>query len=220
MSLYAGWTQFADDFAVLSKHLRDFAAARVSIRSASDFTLEDECKLEGLLSRVWQTWAGFCRLCICESCLGTTNGLGVIVPRHAHALSEAHVSSAAIRAKSPTTRVIWGSTNTLLRLEPTWGDVDVLNRIIPRLNPANQGQLLAAFSAGSQSAKALQFIRNASAHNNIQTMADVHGIRSRYIVFPVTHPVQALYWTDPATRDFLVLHAIEELLDTGLNAIS
>lgn len=220
MSLYVGWTYFADEFDALSTHLRNFATARPSISSASDFTLEDECLLEGLLSRVWQTWGAFCRLCVCESCLGTINGLGAVVPKHALALSEAHVSAAAIRAKSKASPPIWGATNTTLRFEPTWGDVDVLAKIIPHLGPTNQGQLLAAFSGGSQSAKALQLIRNAAAHNNLQTMGDVHNIRSRYLVFPITHPIQALYWVDPISKDFLVLQALEDLLDTGLAAIS
>ncbi len=220
MHLYDVLTQLADEFDVLSTHLRDFTKTRVSISSPASFTLKDECILEGLLSRVWQAWGGFCRSCVVESCLGTTDGAGAVVMKHVSAFSESHVSGAAIQAKSKSAVHIWGSTNTILRIEPTWGDVDVLTKIIPRLGPANQGQLLAAFSAGSQSAKALQFIRNAAAHNNQQTMLDVLNIRSRYLTFPVTHPIQALYWIEPGSKDFLVLNAIDDLLDVGLAAIS
>ncbi|MEJ7668089.1 MAG: hypothetical protein WKH97_05005 [Casimicrobiaceae bacterium] len=92
--------------------------------------------------------------------------------------------------------------------------------IIPRLGPTNQGQLLAAFSAAHQSARAVQLIRNAAAHYNSQTMTEVQSIRSKYIVFPITHPTQALYWIEPNSRDFLVLHAVEELRDASLAAIS
>lgn len=128
----------------------------------------------------------------------------------------AYILDKQYRWETPT----WGKTNLLLRYEPTWGDVDVLSKLVARLGPANQSQLLAAFSAGYQSARVIQLIRNASAHNNAQTMAEVHSVRSRYIVFPVTHPIQALYWIEPSSRDFLVLHAIEELRDASLAAIS
>lgn len=220
MSLYAVWTQLCDEFDQLSVHLRGFATARPSISSASHFTVTDECLLEGLLSRVWQSWGVFCRSCLCESCLGTTDGSGAAVAAHPEAASEAHVSGAAIRAKSKGTPPTWGSINTVLRYEPTWGDVDILSKLVPRLGPSNQSQLLAAFSAGSRSAKALQLIRNATAHNNVQTMAAVLSIRSGYVTFPVTHPIQALYWIEPSSRDFLVMHAVEELRDASLAAIS
>lgn len=220
MSLYAVWTQLCNEFDQLSVHLRGFVTARPSISSASHFSITDECLLEGLLSRVWQSWGVFCRSCLCESCLGTIDGSGLVVTAHPHAVSEAHVSGAALRAKSTGASPTWGSTNTVLRYEPTWGDVDILSKLIPRLGPSNQSQLLAAFSAGSRSAKALQLIRNATAHNNAQTMADVHSIRSGYVTFPVTHPIQALFWIEPSSRDFLVMSAVEELRDASLAAIS
>lgn len=220
MSLYAVWTQLCNEFDQLSVHLRGFSTARPSLSSAAQFTVTDECMLEGLLSRVWQSWGVFCRSCLCKSCLGTTNGAGAAVAPHPEAASEAHVSGAAVRAKSKAAPPIWGPTNMVLRLEPTWGDVDTLSKVVRRLGPTNQTQLLAAFSTASRSAKALQLIRNAAAHNNAQTMAEVQSIRSGYVTFPVTHPVQALYWIEPSSRDFLVLHAVEELRDAGLAAIS
>lgn len=152
--------------------------------------------------------------------MGTLDGNGIAIAALPYAVSEGHVSGAAIRAKKTLNSPIWGNVNTLLRSEPTWGDVNVLATIIPRLAPVNQSQLLAAFSAASGSAKALQLIRNATAHNNSQTMADIQNIRSAYVIFPLTHPVQALFWTEPTSRDFLVLWAIEELREAGLAAIS
>lgn len=219
MSLVAAWTRLQTEFDRLSTHLRDFTSSRPSISSASDFVEKDECLLEGLLSRVWQAWGIFCRSCVCESCLGTTNAAGALIASHPDAKSESHVSAAAIRAKQ-TANSPWGGINQLLRNEPNWGDVDVLSKIIPRLGPSNQTQLLAAFSSGSQSAKALQLIRNAAAHTNAQSVAEVRGLQTRYIVFPITHPTHALYWVDPRSGDFLVLHAVEELLDAGSAAIS
>lgn len=220
MALYTRWTELCAELDRLSGHLRDFAAAKSTIASAADFAEKDECLLEGLLSRTWQAWCTFCRACVCESCMGTHDGNGVAIAAHPHALSEGHVSGAAIRAKNTPNPPTWGNVNALLRVEPTWGDVNVLATIIPRLAPANQGQLLAAFSAASHGARALQLIRNATAHNNSQTVSDVQNLRSGYIVFSLTHPIQALFWTEPASGDFLILWAIEELRDAGLAAIS
>jgi hypothetical protein len=220
MSLYAIWTTLCDEFDELGTTLRSFAAGKAAVSSSTDFTLEDECLLEGLLSRAWQAWGGFCRGCLVESCMGTVNGAGAAVAGHPFAMSADHVSAAAIRSKQTLKPPAWGSTNSVLRLEPTWGDVDVLNTIIPRMQPSNQGQLLAAFSAAHKSAKALQIIRNAAAHHNHQTLAEVQAIRSAYIVFPITRAIHALFWVEPATRDFLVLQAVEDLRDVSLAAIS
>ena len=180
----------------------------------------DECLLEGLLSRVWQAWCNFCRSCVIESCVGTTDGTGAIIAALPDAASDAHVSGAAIRAKQRSNPPYWGSTNTLLRAEPTWGDVDVLAKVLLRLRPANFLQLLAAFSNVHPSAKALQLIRNGAAHNNAQSLAEVQTLRSLYIVFPIGHPTHALFWIEPSSKDFLATHAIEELRDVGLAAIS
>jgi hypothetical protein len=221
MSLFASWVLFADEADVLGKHLRAFAASRPSMTSASGFSLLDECMLEGLVSRVWQSWGLFCRACVIESCIGTVDGSGSHVAPHPLALSEAHVSGAAVRAKTKSVKSpYWGSTNNILRYEPTWGDVDALARVIPRLGCANQSQLLAAFSNGSQSAKAIQRIRNAAAHRNSETMLEVLAIRSQYIVFPVSHPVHALFWTEPSSGDFLVTAALNVLVESAFDAIS
>jgi hypothetical protein len=127
------------------------------------------------------------------------------------ATTEAHVSGAAIIAKKNASGPFWASPNQDLRLEPTWGDTDVLVRIVSRLVPNNSTSLLAGFSSSHPSAKALQLIRNASAHNNSQNMHDVMALRSSYIVFPVVHPIQALFWTEPTSKDFLVTSALVEL---------
>ena len=208
------------DFARLEGHLRSFVTSRATISSASDFSERDECLLEGLLSRVWQAWGAFCRACLCESCLGTVDASGVAVAKIPDAVTEAHVSGAALKAKNSASGPYWGATNTVLRREPTWGDVDVLSTIITRLAPANAGQMSAAFSNGSSSAKALQFIRNAAAHMHHQTLADVQALRSKYVVFPISHPTQALYWVEPKSRDFLVFRALDDLRAAALTAIS
>ncbi len=219
MALQAAWTQLSGEFDSLSKHILDFAAVKVIHTSPPRFSVLDECLLEGLLSRVWQAWCKFCRSCVIESCVGTVNGAGVAIAALPDAASEAHVSGAAIRAKTKPNPPYWGVQNTVLRAEPTWGDVDVLVKVLTRLRPLNCSPLLAAFSSSHPSAKALQLIRNGAAHNNAQNLYDIQALRSAYIVFPIVHPTHAMFWIEPTSSDFLVTHAMQELKDTGLAAI-
>lgn len=218
MALHAALTRLEGDLDLLSANLRNFASTKPLV-GASDFSVLDECLLEGLLSRVWQAWNLFCRTCVVESCMGTIDVAGAAIVGLADAVSAEHVSGAAMRAKSGKTPC-WGLPNAILRLEPTWGDVDVLSRIITRLRPSNFAKMLAAFSSGHPSAKALQVIRNGAAHNHVQNLADIHKLRSAYLVFAIGHPTHAMFWIDPQSQDFLVTHAIAELKDAGLAAIS
>jgi hypothetical protein len=202
----------------LSQHCRDFAAVKPVLDAASHFSFLDECLLEGLLSRVWQAWNRFCRKCVIESCMGTKGATGLNITGLPDAISEQHVSSAAIQAKKES-KPYWGAQNSILRYEPTWGDVDVLARILPRLHPTNFTKLLAAFSAGYPSAKALQVIRNGAAHDNVQTRNDIDALRSTFLVFPIGHPTHAMFWVEPTSKDFLITHVIDELKDSGRIAI-
>lgn len=218
MALLKVLTDFENELDSYGAHLRGFAAAK-TIRSAADFGFSDECFLEGVLSRVWQCWGAFCRTCVIESCRGSTNASGGSIAGLPGASSEAHVSGAAILAKRKATGPWWSSPNTILRLEPTWGDVDVLVKIVTRLSPTNSGSLLAGFSTSHPSAKAFQVIRNASAHNDAQSMIEVMTLRSSFIVFPIVHPIHALFWTEPRSKDFLVMNALDELKTAAATAI-
>lgn len=220
MALHAVWTQLDEDLNLLSALIRDFAAAKPSLDSPSHFFLRDECLLEGILSRVWQVWNRFCRNCVIESCVGTVDAVGTVIAGLPEATSEAHVSGAAIFAKKRAGQPNWGTPNTILRAEPTWGDVDVLTKILTCLRPANSPKMLAAFSSGHASAKALQLIRNGAAHNHVQNVNEIEKLRSAYVVFPIVHPTHAMFWIEPQSNDFLVTHAIDKLKDIGFIAIS
>jgi hypothetical protein len=98
--------------------------------------------------------------------------------------------------------------------------VDVLVKILTRLSPTNSNQLLAAFSSASASAKAMQLIRNGAAHDNNQNRIEISRLQSAYIVFPTGHPTHSMFWIEPTSSDFLITHAIQELRDAGLAAIS
>jgi hypothetical protein len=144
---------------------------------------------------------------------------GVAIAALQVAASEMHVSAACIDARN-NRQPSWNGTNSVLRLEPTWGDPDLLVRIVQRVAPNNQAQLLAAFSAGHSSAKAIQSVRNSSAHSNTQTLSEVVGLASRYTAFPITHATHAMFWADTATGNFLITHAMDDLRTNALAAVS
>jgi hypothetical protein len=221
MPLEAALTEFDCDVATLVQHFRKFAATKPALSSPAAFSFVDECLLEGLLSRAWQSWCTFSRRCVVESCLGSTTSAGLAVPGVHGVTTEAEVSGAARAARRNPNPPYWGSApNTELRLEPTWGDVDVLNSILTRLNPSNATQLLAAFSEGHESAKALQAIRNAAAHNHNQSIAEIRRMSSAFIAFPISHPTHALFWITPTSKDFLITHSLADLCDVGAAAVA
>jgi hypothetical protein len=220
MTLPAAWAILEADFDSLSEHLGNFAGSKTVINSSNNFTALDEFLLEGMLSQCWQAWCRFCRTCVMESCLGTITSTGTVVQRLPQATRAELVSGAAIRAKQQANPPYWGRSNFLLRAEPTWGDTDVLVKILTRLAPTNSAQLLAAFSSGSSYAKAIQTIRNTVAHDNIETRTELQRLQSAYIVFPITHPTQALFWIEPTSNDYLINDAIETLKAVAAVAIS
>lgn len=81
--------------------------------SASDFSHEDLCVLEGLLSHLWQCWCQFSRSLLIESSIGTSDLSGVYFPPVPGANSDADVSGAAICIKRSRPR-IWGFPNGIV----------------------------------------------------------------------------------------------------------
>jgi len=144
---------------------------------------------------------------------------GLAIPGLPDAATEAHVSGAAIRAKKQLPPY-WGSPNSQLRSEPTWGDTDVLSLLLTRLRPANSPKMLAAFSSAHPRAKAVQVIRNGAAHNHAQNLHEIMTLGSAYSAFPISHPTQAMFWVEPRSNDFLITHAIDALKDAAFVAIS
>lgn len=219
MALYSLWQGLSDELDSLVAEFEQVASALVWPISVASFDLHNECVLEGALSRTWQAWSGFCRECIHESCIGTQNGNGHPIAPHPLAASGPHVSAAAIAAKARR-QPVWGRQNLVLRNEPTWGDTDALADIVSVLLPSNHAQLSSAFSSSHASAKALQKIRNAAAHHNAQTLSDVVALMPSFLAYPISHSTHALYWVEPTSSEFLIIHTIEDLRDCALSAIS
>lgn len=70
-----------NDLNVLTEHIKDFAASKPTLDSYSNFSIRDECFLEGVLSRSWQTWNAFWRISVIESCMGTVDATGGNIAR-------------------------------------------------------------------------------------------------------------------------------------------
>ncbi len=57
----------------------------------------------------------------------------------------------------------------------------------------------------------MQKVRNAAAHWNNETFADIKNLRPYYISSPIRHPSEAIFWIDPTTNDYAFFSWIEEL---------
>jgi len=185
-------------------------ATTKTFSAPSDFTTDDLCLLEGVLSRTWQIWCRFCRSLIMESCRGTQEISGAIVPAIPKAISEDLVSGAAIQAKLGR-RITWSRANTILRNEPTWGDVDVLLDIANGLRPGNLAKIISMCTMASSGAKLIQMVRNASAHDNHQSLNGLTRFGTAYAMFPIDHACQALFWVEHTTTNYMLPYALEQL---------
>lgn len=170
-------------------------------------TVREFHELEGWLSDVWQVWCRFCRRAVIASCNGCRTRSGrVFAPSHA---SPEAVSFIASRQKNGLAPVAQG-TNTIYQREPTWGHIDKLIEVIQALNPPNRSDLLAAFGT-VPAIEHVRLVRNAAAHRNLQSLAQVISLQSQYLSFPVRHPLQALLWVDPMTGRPLIHSRLDDM---------
>lgn len=171
-------------------------------------------ELEGWVSDLWQTWCRFCRRVVVESSVGCVSSAGVLVG--ATHPSVAHVSHVASKQKKGLPPAVPG-TNSVLRIEPTWGHVDKLLEVIQALSPGNSATLLAAFGTVPD-VEHVRVIRNASAHLNAQTFAEVIALQPNYLSSPIAHPLHALTWTDRASGKALVQARMDDMRIAARNA--
>lgn len=170
---------------------------------------------EGLVSQTWQAWGHFCRQLIMLSALGCVSRGGVSInPCVAPATTQrvSYLSIWATGTRSPTSIPNATRTNTVLRREPTWGNVSSLVDIVQVINPANRQIIEPVFGAVTGGPLDLQKVRNASAHYNAETAADILSLASSYVANgrPL-HPTDALFWTDPKSSDYAFSSWIDDL---------
>jgi hypothetical protein len=165
--------------------------------------------LEGLISTTWQAWSGFCRDLLISSAIGTVTRSGIHLANSVTPPTSERVSYIAV--KDPATTLKPASTNSFLWKEPTWGDVAKASSIATRTNPKNLATLLSAFGAVTRGPMHLQKVRNATAHLNYQSFAEVRALSVFYNANPIRHPALACLWVDPGTRDFAFLAWLDEM---------
>lgn len=178
--------------------------------SGSKLSRSDLMFLEGLLSTVWQNWGMFSRGVVMASALGCTTRGGVVVSGVVLPLTRKRVSYVAMRASKGAV-VHPGFENSVLRKEPTWGDVSMIQKVIQTIGPGNMGHLISAFGSVTRGPRHLQVVRNAAAHRNAETFAEVQSLRAFYTVKKIRHPSEVALWIDPGMRDYALLGWIAEM---------
>lgn len=166
--------------------------------------------LDGLLSYTWQSWCRFCRDLIVHSCLGARTKAGTVLPASVVPLTQERVSYLAIQAKRGQAAGA-GQTNAVWRFEPTWGDVSVLVKIVSLANPANSAQLLSTFGGVTKGPAHLQKVRNAAAHLNGQSFAELVAIQLYYLGSPIRFPCEASFWIDTVSAEFAFIAWVDEM---------
>lgn len=151
--------------------------------------------LNGLVDYAWQAWNRFSREYFVYCSLGCTSKNGVPIPAAAnvHPLTEDRVSYLSTRFTRPHTIVPHGS-NTVLRYEITWGDIDKILGLSAHCGLSNHATVTASFGGGLLGPKHLQTLRNAVAHLNKETHQNLTSLATNYKSFKARHPVNALYW--------------------------
>lgn len=174
--------------------------------------------LEGTLSDAWQAYCAFVRnLCI-RSSTGCTTESGTV---HSPSVTPVHwerVSHIALRVAS-NKPVQAGATNSTLWREPTWGDSGKIVSIVNALAPGNAPTLLGSLAGGLAGPKHCQTVRNACAHRNHQTKAQVEALAPFYIATKVLHPTDALVWKEPSSMTPAFLSWLDDMRTIAEGAV-
>ncbi len=134
---------------------------------------------EVLISDVWQAWNFFCRELFMSSYRGCVARNGQLIAGLAGDHSWKRIAYVAKQAKSNKSPTSNGHNAFPIRNEPTWGDLSVFIDIVNKIRPDNYNNLLASYGSFS-SLKQLQYIRNACAHKNVETMDEIRQLSSVY----------------------------------------
>lgn len=164
---------------------------------------------EGLISHLWQYWCIFCRDVVMSSAKGAMTSAGLSTTSAHAALSELEMAYVATKfSRNEKVGNIVGLAGQ--HLEPTWGDVSKLNRILTGMAPSNAQTLLMAFGLANTISD-LQLCRNTCAHMNRENVSKVNAARVRYSQTGFSHPSEVMFWVVPASKDFAWRTWVEEM---------
>lgn len=175
--------------------------------------------LEGTLSDAWQAYCNFVRQLAIRSSTGCTTSNGAV---HAASIVPANWQRASYIACRATNKakIKPAAVNSTMRLEPTWGDTNKIIAIISALSPGNATTLIGHLAGGLPGPKHCQIVRNACAHRNHQTKAEVEALAPAYIAARIRQPTDAMSWRDPVTNQFAFLSWIDDMRTIADGAIS
>lgn len=174
--------------------------------------------LEGTLSDAWQAYCNFVRQLAIRSSMGCTTTNGIV---HAASIAPANWQRASYMAyrAANNAKVLPASVNNVMRKEPTWGDTNKIISIVSALNPGNATTLIGHLAGGLSGPKHCQTVRNACAHRNHQTRAEVEALAPSYIAARIRHPTDAMIWRDPVTNQFAFLSWVDDMRTIAEGAV-
>ncbi len=140
-----------------------------------------------LISELWQAWGRFCFDIIMESCRGTRLRDGTVVSQRIANNTRQRIAYEVAEYNRNRTPHLTRRFSYLSQ-EPTWGDVNMLLKVLPGLGVSNRNRLTMAFGISTQAPKHLQIVRNACFHMNNETMKKVKNIQPFYIGTLKKHP--------------------------------
>lgn len=173
---------------------------------------------EGLLSSLWQLWNGFARELLIASCQGAITASGQTVTSSHATKPVGEIAYLARELSLGNLAPKLGKSLSSTRLEPTWGDIAKIQKIISGLSPTNSAALASSFGAALM-IKDVQDVRNASAHLTGENLTKIALMKVRYNKPISVHPSDAMFWIDPNTQDFAWRSWIDEMETISLASV-
>lgn len=176
-------------------------------------TNEEVFFLNGLVDYVWQAWNRFSREYFFNCCMGcyTKNGVQIAAANNLQPVNEERISYIATMLSRPH-KITTNGLNSILRLEPTWGDIDKIISLSTLFQLSNHANVTASFGGGLLGPKHLQKVRNAIAHLNKETHSNVMGMASLYRSGKLRHPVSSVFWRTTDTDLYALSAWIEDMI--------
>lgn len=157
---------------------------------------------DGFLSQAWQAWGSFSRELILQSVAGVPTATNQATGCPHSGRPERELAWIAARAAKGES-IVNVRPLVAMRQEPTWGDARKIQSIVQAYGLANEQTVLSGILSAGLIVQHIQTIRNAAAHTNIETIAEVRALARFYVAAPITMPGDAILWTDPVSGDFI-----------------
>ena len=176
-------------------------------------TNEEVFLLNGLVDYVWQAWNRFSREYFIKCSVGciAKNGVTITPTNGVTPCTEERISYISTKLNQPN-KITATGTNSILRHEPTWGDIDKIISLSSLCALSNHSIITSSFGGGLLGPKHLQLVRNAIAHLNKETYQSIANLSSLYKATKIRHPASTLFWRTVDTDLYALSAWIEDML--------